>query len=145
MTRTASWECTYVREDSHFFGQALGGVQALGGGACQSCRQRVHVLSQDETGLPCLKATRRGHVTDTTRHHGTISSSSGGSQDRVRESPANNTSKFSQNALSLHSVHQVTSCQFCQHTVNCRRRYEQRRLNVVWSPNERDGKTQRCY
>lgn len=50
---------TYVRQDAHFFGQALGGVQAGGGGVGQSRRQGVHVLSQGEAGLPRLRDTPR--------------------------------------------------------------------------------------
>lgn len=50
---------TYVRQDAHFFGQALGGVQAGGVGVGQSRRQGVHVLSQGEAGLPRLRDTPR--------------------------------------------------------------------------------------
>lgn len=48
---------TYVSKDAHFFGQALGGVQANGGGVSQSHREGVHILSQSEAGLPRLRDT----------------------------------------------------------------------------------------
>lgn len=48
---------TYVRHNPCLLCQTLGGVQALGGGACESGRQSVHLLGQELTSLPGLETT----------------------------------------------------------------------------------------
>lgn len=53
--QTRHGESTYIRHNSCLLRQTLGGVEACGGGACESGRQSVHLLGQELTSLPGLE------------------------------------------------------------------------------------------